>query len=159
MQRHFSDDKGIVAWCVISKQILLRPKLFVLDTRRHFSDELMAEQMNRTNGTCHVSGNFLPFKQKSHIQSPAKHCGFSPLQKDSHLHDTGHCNVYNMFHHIEGCPAYSLVGNGYCDDATNNEACQFDGGDCCLNYIVVIYCTICLCDETGIQRTLAPGGT
>jgi hypothetical protein len=31
-------DKGIVAWRVISKQILLRPWLSVLDTRRHFSD-------------------------------------------------------------------------------------------------------------------------
>jgi hypothetical protein len=41
-------DEGIVAWRVISKQILLRPKLSVLDTRRHFADELMTKQMNRT---------------------------------------------------------------------------------------------------------------
>jgi hypothetical protein len=32
------------------------------------------------NGPCHVSGNFLPFKE-SLIQSPAKQLGFSPLQK------------------------------------------------------------------------------
>jgi hypothetical protein len=37
-----------MAWRVISKQILPRPLLSVLDTRRHFSDELMAKQMNRT---------------------------------------------------------------------------------------------------------------
>jgi hypothetical protein len=32
-------DEGIVAWRVISKQILLRPLLSVLDTGRHFSDD------------------------------------------------------------------------------------------------------------------------
>jgi hypothetical protein len=48
MWRHFSYDEGIVAWRVISKQILLRPWLSVLDMQRHFSDELMAKQMNRT---------------------------------------------------------------------------------------------------------------
>ena len=24
-----------------------------------------------------------------------------------------------------------LVRDGICDDATNNEACEWDGGDCC----------------------------
>jgi hypothetical protein len=32
-------DEGIVAWRVISKQILLRVQLSVLDTQRHFSDD------------------------------------------------------------------------------------------------------------------------
>ena len=27
----------------------------------------------------------------------------------------------------------SFVGDGYCDDANNLEACGFDGGDCCRN--------------------------
>jgi hypothetical protein len=48
-RRHISDNEGIVAWRVISKQILPIPQLSVLDTQRHFSDELMAEQMNRTS--------------------------------------------------------------------------------------------------------------
>ena len=25
----------------------------------------------------------------------------------------------------------SYIGDGYCDDDNNNDACQFDGGDCC----------------------------
>jgi hypothetical protein len=25
---------------------------------------------------------------------------------------------------------WSLIGDGYCDDEYNNEACGFDGGDC-----------------------------
>ena len=27
----------------------------------------------------------------------------------------------------------SFLGDGYCDDANNLEACAFDGGDCCRN--------------------------
>ena len=25
-----------------------------------------------------------------------------------------------------------MIGNGYCNDQTNNVECNFDGGDCCL---------------------------
>jgi hypothetical protein len=59
------------------------------------------------------------------------------------------------------CPAESWIGDGSCDDETNIEACYFDGGDCCLDNdnITLVSCTICLCHETGIQATLAPGGT
>ena len=28
------------------------------------------------------------------------------------------------------CPEYALIGNGICDPANKNFACQFDGGDC-----------------------------
>jgi hypothetical protein len=67
---------------------------------------------------------------------------------------------YINFFVVLACPASytEWIGDGSCDDATNNEACQFDGGDCCLDDIVLTYCTICLCDKTGIQATLAPGG-
>jgi hypothetical protein len=60
-----------------------------------------------------------------------------------------------------GCPAEPWIGDGYCNDATNIEDCQFDGGDCCLDNenIILALCTVCLCHETGIQATLAPGGT
>ena len=35
----------------------------------------------------------------------------------------------------------------YCDDENNNEECNFDGGDCCLDNINANYCTECLCYE------------
>jgi hypothetical protein len=63
---------------------------------------------------------------------------------------------------ILGCPADpEYIGDGYCDDEINIENCQFDDGDCCLDNdeILLTYCTICLCHETGIQATQAPGGT
>ena len=40
---------------------------------------------------------------------------------------------------------YGLVGNGYCNDETNNAACNYDGGDCCGTCVKTNYCTECEC--------------
>ena len=37
------------------------------------------------------------------------------------------------------------IGDGYCDDENNNDDCNFDGGDCCLDEIIADYCTECVC--------------
>ena len=37
------------------------------------------------------------------------------------------------------------LGNGVCDDITNRESCDFDGGDCCLHKINQSYCFKCAC--------------
>ena len=42
------------------------------------------------------------------------------------------------------------AGNGYCDDQTNLEACDFDGGDCCGDNVNTDYCTVCICYVTGM---------
>ena len=39
------------------------------------------------------------------------------------------------------------IGDGYCDDENNNDGCNFDGGDCCLDEIIADYCTECVCYE------------
>ena len=55
-----------------------------------------------------------------------------------------------MFTHyllITGCDNPSWHGDGYCDDVNNNEACFFDGGDCCGSNVNTQYCTECLCLE------------
>ena len=41
----------------------------------------------------------------------------------------------------------SWVGDGYCDDETNNDGCLFDGGDCCGPDVNTQYCTLCICNE------------
>ena len=41
----------------------------------------------------------------------------------------------------------SRIGNGYCDDENNNDECNFDGGDCCLDIVLTDYCTKCQCLE------------
>jgi hypothetical protein len=48
---------------------------------------------------------------------------------------------------------FKYVGDGQCDDVTNNEKCNFDGGDCCLNLINDDFCTECLCNRTGHIHT------
>ena len=45
----------------------------------------------------------------------------------------------------KGCESTAWVGDGYCDDLTNNEACNFDGGDCCGLNVNRQYCMICQC--------------
>ena len=41
--------------------------------------------------------------------------------------------------------ANPLVGNGLCDDKTNNAGCNYDAGDCCLSNDVTNQCTNCTC--------------
>ena len=48
---------------------------------------------------------------------------------------------------IAGCSYPNYHGDGYCDDQNNNEACLFDGGDCCGGVIDPNFCTECLCLE------------
>ena len=48
---------------------------------------------------------------------------------------------------IEGCPLPLSFGDGYCNDENNNEACFFDGGDCCNTGIFLSNCTECKCFE------------
>ena len=37
------------------------------------------------------------------------------------------------------------VNDGFCDDMNNNEACQYDGGDCCGVYVNRRFCLECKC--------------
>ena len=39
------------------------------------------------------------------------------------------------------------IGDGYCDDVTNNVGCLFDGGDCCGTNVNTQYCDNCQCHE------------
>ena len=38
-----------------------------------------------------------------------------------------------------------MVGDGYCNDETNNLHCNFDGGDCCYTFVVKSFCSECRC--------------
>ena len=44
-----------------------------------------------------------------------------------------------------------MVGDGFCNDETNNPDCNYDGGDCCGSCVVTEHCTDsqCLGGETG----------
>ena len=40
---------------------------------------------------------------------------------------------------------FGFIGNGFCDDGLNNAECQFDGEDCCGPSVNTDYCTLCTC--------------
>ena len=42
------------------------------------------------------------------------------------------------------------IGNGHCNDETNNPACNYDHGDCCLSNPNTDHCSECLCATTGV---------
>ena len=46
---------------------------------------------------------------------------------------------------ITGCYNPDYHGDAYCDDENNNEACFFDGGDCCGSDVDKTYCFECQC--------------
>ena len=37
-----------------------------------------------------------------------------------------------------------FIGDGFCDDANNNQECNFDAGDCCYN-VLTDFCLECNC--------------
>ena len=64
------------------------------------------------------------------------------------------CKCY----HQENCAAGytpSEVGDGFCNDETNNADCNHDGGDCCVN-VNRDNCTECICHH---QENCAAGYT
>ena len=44
-----------------------------------------------------------------------------------------------------GCDNILLVGDGWCNDESNTETCNYDGGDCCLINASTDYCSDCIC--------------
>ena len=56
----------------------------------------------------------------------------------------------------------AIIGDGYCDDISNNLACDYDGGDCCGSNVNTDWCTVCQCLEGGggsTGGTAIPSGT
>ena len=55
----------------------------------------------------------------------------------------------NSFLHSD-CSNPEVLGNGYCNDETNNADCNYDGGDCCLSSPITDLCSECACSTTGV---------
>ena len=49
------------------------------------------------------------------------------------------------------CPQAENIADGYCDDPTNIESCNYDGGDCCNKNSVYVYCKECTCHPDAPQ--------
>ena len=46
---------------------------------------------------------------------------------------------------VPGCTNVAMVGNGFCNDETNNVDCNYDGGDCCVVNANTNSCSDCSC--------------
>ena len=46
---------------------------------------------------------------------------------------------------VPGCDNVALVGNGFCNNETNNPDCNYDGGDCCAMNANISSCFDCDC--------------
>ena len=51
------------------------------------------------------------------------------------------------------CEHLNWVGDGFCDDISNSEDCNYDGGDCCGLDVNTEHCKKCQCldPEGGIK--------
>ena len=45
------------------------------------------------------------------------------------------------------CVSSAYKGDSYCDDANNNEGCDYDGGDCCGENVKTDFCSACECKD------------
>ena len=53
--------------------------------------------------------------------------------------------MYYFIFLVLGCDNVALVGNGICNDETNNAGCNYDGGDCCAMNANTNSCSECVC--------------
>ena len=60
----------------------------------------------------------------------------------------------------ESCGGFpGWIGDGACDDENNNEACSWDGGDCCGENVMAQYCLFCGCLNPGAGDSGRPTTT
>ena len=53
---------------------------------------------------------------------------------------------------IDKCGEFDWVNDGFCDDMNNNEACNYDGGDCCGTLADKRFCLQCQCICKSIKK-------
>ncbi len=56
-----------------------------------------------------------------------------------------------VFACVDGCQVdfdHMYIADAFCDDVLNVEACNYDGGDCCLPEIDTTYCDLCVCNQS-----------
>lgn len=56
------------------------------------------------------------------------------------------------------CEKPQWIGDGFCDDETNTEMCEYDGGDCCDGNSDMSYCIQCQCLASDCQNNLMSDG-
>ena len=103
----------------------------------HINREYCDDCICYPNETCNVS--LVQVNCGGHF---AESCASCP-QGNGAVWCNGDCNWVSGQCMDENYP----IGDGYCDDATNTETCNFDGGDCCGPCSNKHSCSSCLCHE------------
>jgi hypothetical protein len=84
-----------------------------------------------------------PFQRGSGLTHPLLPYGLIPRP----------CMNYAMVFTAAPCLGVTpWINDNICDDANNNEACQWDGGDCCGSNVDGDYCTECQCLDPNYQE-------
>ena len=52
------------------------------------------------------------------------------------------------------CTKSDWIGDGFCDDETNNPECDYDGDDCCGEALFADYCSECTCVRNETNQNL-----
>ena len=76
-------------------------------------------------------------------------CSVNNLMLDFEFLNIFSLLIDNSMNCLDGV-TYGMVGNGYCNDETNNVDCNYDGGDCCLSSPNTDSCSDCVCSTTGV---------
>ena len=76
------------------------------------------------------------------------------LQREIISYSYIHFTESISFTTLVNCTNVDLVGDGFCDDLTNNMECNYDGGDCCGINIKNQYCSECQCLEETTTTTI-----
>ena len=83
---------------------------------------------------------------------------FRPLCNAIHIYLNYVFTVSTVNPNNPNCSNAGWIGDGWCDDVTNNIQCNYDGGDCCGANINTQYCVVCQCLSGGGNTTTTSGG-
>ena len=81
-----------------------------------------------------------------------RHTPISPIDQQTCMIEQStliELNIYGYFSIPKDCSNGILIANGMCNDETNNDECNFDGGDCCGDCINTEHCSECVCYADG----------
>ena len=73
------------------------------------------------------------------------------------FHNSTSTEVFNLIkkssllYSLEFCEFPDDIGDRVCDDENNNEACEYDGGDCCGPNVDTEHCKECQCLDPNYQ--------
>ncbi len=94
-------------------------------------------------------GYVIHYFQGFYSQCVRKKSLFSKVLIAEKRAEAANINTNLIVRDVSTCSANSfLLADGVCDDLTNNQACFFDRGDCCLENKDTKYCSDCLCKRS-----------